>query len=146
MEKIGELLLSEGSSLKFFLKRFPLLSIPNEVLTDWIDRHGLAGARLVARYLTRPFIGDHGPDLHPVTKYVLEHFGEDDRVFANWVSGMTHGQVFAGSIADWVEKRAEQAEPFRTYPLSAVRRWAEGEILFASNNADDFRQSEEEGH
>jgi hypothetical protein len=146
MEKIGELLLSEGSSLKFFLKRFPLLSIPADVLTDWVDRHGLEGARLVARYLTRPFIGDRGPDLHPVTKYVLERFGDDERVFASWVSGMTHGQAFAGSVADWVEKRAEQAEPFLTYPLSAVRRWAEGEILFASNNADDFRQREEEAY
>jgi hypothetical protein len=144
MEKLGIVLLAEDTNVRFFLRRFPLIILPEEVLKRWIDTHGLTGARLFARYMPRPFIGGNGPDLHPVTKFVLERFGNDDQVFSSWVAGMTNGQAFAGSIADWVERRAEFAERFLTYPLEAVRRWARSEISFASDNAEDFRQTEEE--
>ena len=146
MERVGELLLREHSSLTFFLRHFPLVSIPDDVVTGWLAQHQLAGARTIARHLPRPFLSDGVSSLHPLTWYVLERFGDDDQVFANWVSGMTNGQVFAGSIADWVERRAGQAEPFLTHPIKAVRRWAEGEVLFASDNVGSFRRRDEEGY
>jgi hypothetical protein len=98
---------------------------------------------VVARYLPRPHLNGDKPELHPVAKAVLERYGSDDQVFYRWVAGMSGG-VVAGSLADWVERRAEYAEKFLGSPVEAVRRWAEGEIGFSSANAADFRLSEEE--
>jgi hypothetical protein len=83
------------------------------------------------------------PELHPVAEAVLVPYGSDDQVFSRWVSGM-HSGVVAGSLVDWVERRAEYAERFLGSPVEAVRRWAESEIGFSAENAAEFRLSEEE--
>jgi hypothetical protein len=57
---------------------------------------------------------------------------------------MCDGQVFAGSIADHTQNRASMAEPFLSFPIEAVRRWAQGEVAFAEQNVEDLRLSEEE--
>ena len=69
-----------------------------------------------------PFIGEHGrPDLNPVTRYILEKYGDDGNVFSSWVAGMHTGGAFAGSIADHTEERASRARPFLDFPSEAVR-------------------------
>ena len=89
-------------------------------------------------------MSDHGPELNPITRYILERYGDDEKVFSRWVAGMYSGQVFAGSIADYTERRAAMAEPFLTFPINAVRRWAQGQIQFAEEQVPKFRLSEEE--
>ena len=143
MQKLGEALLSDDEVYRLSLRHVPLLALPTDVIKAWLDEHGLAGARVIARYLPRPHLNDDKPELHPVAQAVLERYGTDDQVFSRWVAGMTGG-VVAGSLADWVERRAEYAEKFLDSPVEAVRKWAEGEIGFSSQNAADFRLSEEE--
>jgi hypothetical protein len=143
MQKIGEALLSDDDVYRMSLRHVPLLALPADVIKAWLDEHGLAGARVIARYLPRPHLNGDRPELHPVTQAVLERYGPDDQVFSRWVAGMTGG-VVAGSLADWVERRAEYAEKFLGSPVEAVRKWAESEISFSSQNAADFRLSEEE--
>jgi hypothetical protein len=103
-----------------------------------------AGARLVALHVPGPFMGSHGPDLNPVTRFILEKYGNDDNVFSAWYDGIHSGGAFAGSIADHVRQRASMAEPFLNFPIEAVRRWARNEITFADQNVENFRLSEEE--
>ena len=88
-------------------------------------------------------MGTSGPELNPVTRFVLESYGNDDIVFSSWFAGMQSGGAFAGSIADHMEQRATRAEPFLNFPIEAVRR-ALAEIKYAEQNAESFRMSEEE--
>jgi hypothetical protein len=143
MQKLGEVLLSDNDVYRLSLQHVPLLALPAHVIKEWLDEHGLDGARVIARYLPRPHLNGDKPELHPVAQAVLERYGTDDQVFSRWVAGMTGG-VVAGSLADWVERRAEYAEKFLGSPVEAVRKWAESEIGFSSEHAADFRLSEEE--
>jgi hypothetical protein len=144
MKKIGDVLLSDGGPSIFVLRKIPIILLPTEVLQVWLEEHCLRGAQVLASFLPRPYLNNGKPELHPIAELVLKQYGDDDQVYARWVSGMTNGQVFAGSIANWVEQRASLAESFVNYPIAAVRRWAKGEIGFAADNATDFRLSEEE--
>ena len=143
MQRLGEALLSEDDVSRLSLQHVPLLAVPADVIKEWLDQHGLAGARVIARYLPRPYLNGDTPELHPVAQAVLEQYGTDDQVFSRWVAGMSGG-VVAGSLADWIERRAEYAEKFLGSPVEAIRRWAESEIGFSSQHAADFRLSEEE--
>ena len=64
-------------------------------------------------------------------------------MFSAWVTA-THGGPSVGSVADYVERRAAVAERFLTFPIEAVRKWAQAEIAFANENAANFRLGEEE--
>jgi hypothetical protein len=143
MDGIGKAMLSKERNLNFLFRKFPIVSLPEDVVIQWLDKHGLEGARLLARNVPGPFMGNNGPDLNAVTRFILENYGSDDIVFSNWITGM-QGGAFAGSIADHMEQRASKAEPFLNFPIEAVRRWARGEIMFADENVESFRLTEEE--
>jgi hypothetical protein len=145
IDGIGTLMLSEERNYNFLFRKYPIVSLPESVIIQWLEKHGLDGARLLARHVPGPFIGGNGPDLNPVTRFILDRYGNDDRVFSNWVAGMHNGQAFAGSIADYTQRRASMAEPFLDFPIEAVRRWAQGEVIFAEQNVENYRLSEEEG-
>ena len=144
MQGIGAAVLSKEKSLKFLFRKFPITLLPEGVVIQWLEKHGLEGARLLARHVPGPFMGTNGPELNPVTRFVLENYGNDDIVFSSWFAGMHSGGAFAGSIADHMEQRATRAEPFLNFPIEAVRRWALAEIKYAEQNAESFRMREEE--
>jgi hypothetical protein len=144
MEGIGEILLEKERRFNFLFRKLPIISLPEDVVIGWLEKHGLEGARVLARHAPGPFISKDGPDLNRITLFILEKYGNDDDVFSAWFSGMHGGQAFAGSIADHMEHRAEQAEPFLTFPIEAVRRWARAEISFANENVENLRLTEEE--
>jgi hypothetical protein len=144
MDGIGGLMLSEERNYNFLFRKYPIVSLPESVIIQWLEKHGVEGARLLARHVPGPFIGSNGPDLNPVTRFILERYGNDNRVFSSWVAGMHNGQAFVGSIADYTQRRASMAEPFLDFPIEAVRRWARGEVMFADENVEAFRLEEEE--
>jgi hypothetical protein len=144
MDGIGEAMLSKQRSFSFLFRKVPIVVLPEEVVIQWLGKHGLEGARLLARHVPGPFMGSHGPDLNPVTRFILEKYGNDDNVFSAWYAGIHRGGAFAGSIADHVGQRASMAEPFLNFPIEAVRRWARNEIKFADENVENFRLTEEE--
>jgi len=136
--------LSKERNLRFLFRKFPITILPEGVVIHWLEKHGLEGARLLARHVPGPFMGPTGPDLNPVTRFILENCGSDDIVFSSWFAGMHSGGAFAGSVADHMEQRALRAEPFPTFPIEAMRRWARAEITYADENVGDFRLKEEE--
>jgi hypothetical protein len=144
MDGIGEVLMSKERSLNFFFRKLPIMSLPEDVIIRWLEKHSLEGARLLARHVPRPFMGSDGPGLNPVTRFILEKYGDDDEVFSSWVTGMHNTGVFVGSIADHIGQRGLMAEPFLNFPVEAVRRWARAEIMFADENVENFRLKEEE--
>jgi hypothetical protein len=144
MDGIAEVMLSKEWRLNFLFRKFPIVVLPEDVVIQWLEKHGLEGAKLLARHVPGPFMGSNGPDLNPVTRFILERYGNDDNVFSAWFAGIHSGGAFAGSIADHVGQRASMAEPFLNFPIEAVRRWARAEITFADENAENFRLTEEE--
>jgi hypothetical protein len=144
MDGIGEVMLSKDRSLNFLFRKLPLVALPEDIVIRWLENHGLEGARLLARHVPGPFMGSHGPDLNPITRYILERYGHDDSVFSAWFAGIHSGGGFAGSIASHVGQHASAAEPFLNFPIEAVRRWARSEIKFANENLENFRLAEEE--
>ncbi len=144
MDGIGVVMLSKEGSLNFLFRKLPIMSLSQDVVIQWLEKHGLEGARLLARHVPGPFMGSDGPGLNPVTRFILEKYGNDDNVFSGWVAGMHNTGVFVGSIADHVGQRGSMAEPFLNFPIEAVRRWARAEIMFANENVESFRLSEEE--
>jgi hypothetical protein len=144
MDGIGEVILSKKGSISSLFRKFPIVALREDVVIRWLEKHGLEGARLVASHVPGPFIGSHGPDLNPVTRFIRERFGNDDRVFSVWFAGTHYNGAFFGSIADNLEQRASMAEPFLDFPIEAVRRWAQADIMFAKENVEIFRREEEE--
>ena len=106
MDGIGEVMLRKERSLSFMFRKLPIVSLPDNVVIQWLEKHGLEGARVLACLVPRPFMSSHGPDLDSVTRFILEKYGDDDIVFSSWVAGMHDGGAYAGSIADYMEHRA----------------------------------------
>jgi len=144
MDGIGRFMLSGERNVSFLFRKYPIVSLPEGVVIGWLEKHGLAGARLLARHVPGPFMGNNGPDLNPITRFILEKYGDDEQVFSSWIAGMYNGQVFAGSIADHTERRAAMAEPFLNFPVEAVRRWARGQVQYADEHVPKFKLEEEE--
>jgi hypothetical protein len=144
MDGIGEIMLAKDRSLSFLFRKLPVVLLPEDVIIQWLEKYGLEGARILAGHVPGPFIGNQGPELHPVSRYILEKYGNDDVVYSAWVTGMHSGHAFAGSIADYTERQASSAKPFLSFPIEAVRRWARDRIAFAAENTERFRQREEE--
>ena len=99
MDGMGEVMLSKERSLRFLFRKFPIVTLPEHVVIQWLEKHGLEGARLLARNVPAPFMGTNGPDLHPITRFILERYGDDDKVFSAWVAGMHSGGI------RWVDRR-----------------------------------------
>jgi hypothetical protein len=144
MDGIGEVMRSKKPKLSFLFRKFPILSLPEDIVIQWLDKNGVEGARLLAPQVPGPFIGGEGPDLNPIARFILERYGNDEAVFSGWVAGMHNGRTFTGSIAAHMQQRASVAEPFLNFPIEAVRRWARAEIMFADENVENFKLDEEE--
>lgn len=68
MEGIGKLMLSGERNMSLLFRRYPIISLPEDVVIQWLEKHGLEGARLLARHVPGPFVGTNGPDFlggHP---------------------------------------------------------------------------------
>jgi len=131
-------------NLNFLVKKFPITTLPTDVIIEWLDRNGVEGARILTRHLPGPFVGGDGPGLHPTTRFVMERFGDDSGVFSSFAAGIHSGGVFAGPISNWAQRQVSLAEQFLDYPIESVRKWARGEVQFSSEQAEKFREREAE--
>jgi hypothetical protein len=105
----------------------------------------LEAARKVAHHLPPPFIaGDGQPTVPEITRFVLEEWGNDKRVFEGFCLGIHNFQMYVGSLAEHKRKEAELAKKFLNYPMPTVRRWAKFEVANATAQAGRLQQSEEE--
>jgi hypothetical protein len=110
----------------------------------WLERTQLEGARKIAGSLTRPFLDAEGrPVVPPLTKMVLERFGEDEKVIQAFVSG-SGGRSYSGDIAAQHLQEAAIAAKFLQHPLQAVREWARIEKAMSEHEAARWRREDEE--
>ena len=82
MDGVGQILLKNDWDSPVNFHGLPIIALPDDIVIRWLEKHGLNGARVLARHLTRPCIYSEVPSLHPATRYVLDKFGADDIVFS----------------------------------------------------------------
>lgn len=121
--------------------------LPIDVVRPWLDDHGSDGAVAIARHITPPVVDDQGNVcIPPITRFILERYEDDDKVFESFCSGSgsNNGRWFSGDIAGIHDKEAARLENLRVHPLRRVREWASKGNDYARRQAQWWRQHEEE--
>jgi hypothetical protein len=146
MEEIGRLMLDEQLSHIFFAAKFHLFaSLPETIVIDWLKVQGVEAARTIARHLPAPSLDGAGaPLLPPLTEFVLGTYGDDERVFVEFVAGLHSLQTYTGDIASIHDREASIATKFLTHLIPAVQRWARIELEDSRKQAEHWRRREEE--
>jgi hypothetical protein len=146
MEKLGSALLDGQGSTNLAFRKVAISVIPNDIVISWLEKHGLEGARALARHTVGPYVSTDGPELNEVTRFIMETYGDDEQVFSAFVAATHRGGVFAGPISNWMQRGVTLAEQFVNFPIPSVRRWARSEVEFGSKQVEEFREREEEGY
>lgn len=122
--------------------------VPHEILVEWIEAHGVEGARVLARSLPSPYLDKDGsPTIPPITDFVLSEFGDDDRTFQEFAAGRHSFQVYMGDIGAQRQSEADLARQFLDSPNRAISRWAAYEVSSGERAATAWRlQQEEDEH
>jgi hypothetical protein len=146
MSELGAIMLDPALGLQFFISKFPVFSVlPLNVVTDWLKVVGSEGAQKIARHLPQPRLdGDGQPVVPELTAWVLSHFEDDDRVFAEFCAGVHSFQMYHGNAAETHESEAEMARKFLGHPLRRIREWARMEHESARQNAQRQREWDDE--
>ncbi|GAB1540622.1 hypothetical protein NUACC21_32910 [Scytonema sp. NUACC21] len=147
MQNVGEVILDEEYRWYFSIEkyRFLIQNLPLDAMKKWLCSVGTLGAQVIARNLPIPYLDDSGnPVVPPLTEFVLSEFEEDDTIFQQFCSGSHSLQVYMGDIASQKRKEAEIAIKFLHHPLRRVREWAEYEISNCEQDAEMWRQIDEE--
>lgn len=144
MSALGMALLDQQNSINFAFRKVGLGAIPDSVVIEWLKTHGVDGARALARHVIAPYIGTNGPELNFVTAFLMENFGDDERVFSSFVAGIHSGGVFTGPISNWMQRGVTLAEQFTNYPIPSIRQWARNEVDYGAKQVEQFREREAE--
>ena len=147
MNQLGYLLMDKESARRLFITRLVSIfqKLQPEVVIKWLDETGVEGARSIARHLPAPYINENDePTLHPLTKFVIEKFGGDERVFSEFCAGIHSFRTYVGDISEIREKDAQLAKRFLNYPLPKIREWARREEHWAEEDAKRWREENEE--
>ena len=141
MDALGEMMLDETMQSWFRFQRFSVfVSLPPDVIGDWLEKNGVNGALQIAHHVPPPFLGeDQKPRLYPLTELFLGKYALDDRVFREFVGSVHSLESYVGDIAVLKEEEAEVARKFLNHDLPRVRDWAEDEIQSSTKGARDFR-------
>jgi hypothetical protein len=147
MDEIGPRILDPNSGWKWqagsYKQIFAVLS--PEVVMEWLDKTGLAGAQRIAQHLPSPFQDAEGKPVVPrLTDLVLSRYGDDGRVFGRFCAGRHHLEASWGDPADTSEAHARAAEPFLSHPTPAIRRWAADEVASSRAWAARWRKEAED--
>jgi len=123
--EFGAALMSPSAGWQYSIDDFsPLLGeLPIAAVREWLESVGVAGARVLARHLEtatprrgRPAGGAQAD------AYVLERFGEDEKVFREFRWDPFSAHYSGTSRGSSSEKQRQQA--FLGHPLTRVREWA----------------------
>jgi hypothetical protein len=147
MEKVGRALLDPelGWRLQTGPRSGLFQRLPFETVKIWLENAGVEGARVIAHHLAPPSADAEGkPNVAALTEYVLENWGDDERVFGSFVTSAHHLQMYTGDIASAHRKEAERARPFLSHPIPAIRRWAEREVALGEEQARQWKIQMEE--
>ncbi len=146
MQELGAGLLVPGTGWRLGLHDLaPVVAVlPPAITRAWVEEHGHEGARALARLLPPPELREGVPTVSELTAFVLERFGDDDRVFREFCAGAGEGGWRSGDIAGQYDQDARLARQFLTHPCRRIREWAQRADASARALAEWFRADDEE--
>ena len=130
MEGFGKALLDprQGWRLQVHVLRDLVARIPAPSVLAWVRRHGVAGARAIARHLPPPFVDDQRRPVVPeVLEMILRDY-DDDMVFKNFSTGTFSLGAWWGDRSEQFRQEAEDARRFLKHPNRRIRQWARLEM------------------
>jgi hypothetical protein len=147
MKELGEVMLHDKFGVFFYIHSFKELfaALPYDIVKSWVEMNGVKAAQLIARHLPDPYIDENGrPAVPPLTKIVLEIYGDDKRTFMEFCAGYGSFKMMSGDIAAEHDAEAEFARKFIDHSIKAIREWAKIEILTSEEDAKQWRIYQEE--
>ena len=102
--------------------------ISTESILAWVRKHGVDGARAIARHLPRPFLDDEGRQVVPEALDVILRDYDDDEVLNNFTAGTHSGVFWCGDRSEQLRRKAEDARRFLKHSNRLIRKWARQEI------------------
>lgn len=114
-------------------------ALPASDWLDWVGRHGVEAARVIAHHLPRPEIVDGTPRVPELTAHVLEQYGDDSEVERRFASG-AQMRSHSGDIEGQYLAEAEVARAFIGHPISAIHTWAVFETRGCETSAEYWRE------
>lgn len=148
MEQLGTVMLKDserGLHFHIAVHRTLISALPAETVIRWLQKHGVAAARRLARHLPLPGLCAEGKAVVPLlTEFVLTEFEADDWTFNEFCMGVHSLQMYSGDIAGQHDAEAAMAERFLDHPIRRIREWAHAEIRQSRWQAQQAREREEE--
>jgi len=147
MASLGAAILSDRATPFVYLGNYKdvIASIPVDVIERWLQVAGIEGARRLARHLPIPFIDADGNVVVPsLTASIVEQFGDDERVFNEFVAGMHFFAGYTDELRIQYARRLRVAHALLTHPLAPIRRWALVEEEYAHRLMEQLEEQEEE--
>ncbi len=147
LKVLGPMLLEPDGAMRFSIGRSAsvLNALPYDLLTEWIVTHGVTAARVVATHLPPPYVDTEGtPVVPPLTEFVLQRFGDDQRVVSSFSAGRHSFQMYSGDIAGQHEREAAIAERFLAHAIRGIREWAALEAQSSRRSAQRWLERDEE--
>lgn len=147
MEALGRVMLAPNSGvyLSVAVLRGLISGLPIEVVRQWLEATGVEGARRLARHLPVPELGPQGNPVVPeLTEFVFTRFEDDDQTFRAFCAGAGSFREYVGEMAPQKEAEASFAKQFLRHRLLRIRQWARAEIESAKQQADYWRQFDDE--
>ena len=102
--------------------------LPSEAVLAWVRRHGVVGARAIARHLPAPHLDEAGNPVVPEMVDTILREYDDDTVFFNFDSGTGFGATWSGNGAENFRSAAQEAKKFLNHPNRRIREWAKAKI------------------
>lgn len=130
MEGLGSALLYHPDRWRLQIRvlRDLVARIPTQSILAWVRKHGVDGARGIARHLPRPFLDDEGHQVVPEALDVILRDYDDDEVLNNFTAGAYSGAFWCGDRSEQLRREAEDARRFLKHPNRRIREWARIEI------------------
>ena len=146
VEALGSAMMDEKGGWRFSVGKFDFVAqLPAQAIADWVDRHGVEAARMLAAQLPPPYLGANGdPIVPPLTEHLLAKFEDDEQVFRRFAAGVHNFQSYMGDIAAQHLHEAEIAKHFLGHRLRRIREWANIEVMEAEAQAKYWTEFEEE--
>lgn len=119
--------------------------VPKDFIFDWIKSHGNRAAIIVAR-ITPIFSEDEKNEInwHPVAKWLIDHFGSDEKVLSALSINMGTGS-WSGSLVPYLISLEKLYSVLQDHCFESVRNWAIQNMRYVNNNRKQQELYEEDG-
>ncbi len=124
----------------------PILFLPDDVLFAWCHAHPDVGPAFVA--VVAPVLTHRNPDgghaeFHPVTRQLLDEFGDREDVLRGLVRNM-HTFGWTGSRTRYFALYESPLRGLENHPIGAVRRWAKKMLSGFARAIEEARDEDDE--